>query len=481
MVTRLSVKRGDEILEPCAGDGVFIDKIIQSASMDSYKIDAFDLNLAAITRLQAKFSSYSNISIQKADILLDPVFGLFSGEDKTYTKVIGNPPYGAWQDHAKRRLLKSIYGGYVKETYTLFIKRCCQLLKNNGRLVFIVPDTFLSLHLHKGLRKYLVQNTKIEEVLLIPSRFFPGISFGYSNLCIITLLKTDLPKDNRIRIVTVEKSINDLYEIAQGNYEVAKTCKDFAQQDIAVLENVDFMIGAVGRDRRIIELVKTNNLRLGDIADCVTGFYSGNNTDFLAVRERRTQRDKKYPIISDSRIEYSFLEKPNIICGLQSDKNYIPILKGAGHDRFVTDTHYFVRWDKKTVNFYRRDRKARFQNSRYYFKEGIGVPMVRGNNLKAYLLGGRLFDQSVVGIFPKERSHLQYLLGFLNSDVCTAMLAAINHTANNSANYLKRIPVIVKDRTVFEINRIMDSYRISRDMRNTLRLINDVFNDLYGL
>lgn len=57
----------------------------------------------------------------------------------------------------------------------------------HGRLSFIIPDTYLFLNMHSRLRELIISNTKIDEILIFPSRFFPGVSFGYSNLSIITL------------------------------------------------------------------------------------------------------------------------------------------------------------------------------------------------------------------------------------------------------------------------------------------------------
>jgi adenine-specific DNA-methyltransferase len=54
---------------------------------------------------------------------------------------------------------------------------------------------------------------------------------------------------------------------------------------------------------------------------------------------------------------------------------------------------------------------------------------------------GWLFDQSVVGVFPKNSLHLGFFLAFLNSRVCWQLLRQINPSTNNSANYLRRLPI----------------------------------------
>jgi len=100
--------------------------------------------------------------------------------------------------------------------------------------------------------------------------------------------------------------------------------------------------------------------------------------------------------------------------------------------------------------------KARFQNAKYYFREGIGLPMVSSKRVTAALLEKRLFDQSIVGIFSHDPGLLYYLLGFFNSSICTRLLRIINPSANNSANYVKKIPLILPSpQAVFEISELV--------------------------
>ena len=99
-------------------------------------------------------------------------------------------------------------------------------------------------------------------------------------------------------------------------------------------------------------------------------------------------------------------------------------------------------WDSETVSFYKADKKARFQNYEYYFKTGIGIPMVKSSRIKAFLMQNRVFDQSIVGIFPKDKTKLNYILALMNSDIINQIIHIINPTANNSANYIKLIPYI---------------------------------------
>lgn len=476
MTSKLDLNDGDIILEPSAGDGVFIDQLLSSANGKIISVEAVDLNPDAVVNLRNKFKNDKQIAVRETDTLLDPTFDLFANSGGFYTKIVGNPPYGAWQDLKKRSALKKLYGGYVKETYTLFLRRCVDLLKENGKLVFIVPDTYLALRVHKDLRKQLLKETRIEEILLIPSNFFPGVNFGYSNLSIITLQKTRNTQGHNIKIVKIEKSVDDLYELSKGNYKIGDDYQELNQQEILNSTDHSFLIGA---NKKLRTMINDHHLTLGDLADCVTGFYSGDNRQFLAVIDDSIKGAKEYKKIEKNFINELYLEEDNLLFGLKNGKHYIPILKGGG-GIVKKPTQWFIKWDKETVEFYKTDKKARFQNSRYYFREGIGVPMVKTNKFHAFLLEKRLFDQSVVGIFPKDQALLNYLIAFLNSSSCSTILKSINHTANNSANYLKKIPIIMNRSIIDEVDSLVESYKVTPSSSALLQ-IDQTFNRLYQL
>ena len=172
MTTLLDLQENQELLEPCAGHGAFIDRLLEKNK--KIKIDAYDLNSENVEILKTKYSEL-NIKVEHLDFLLHENY------NKKYDRILANPPYGAFQTEEKRSFLKKIYPDlYAKETYGIFLIHSLSMLKDNGRLVFIIPDTFLNLHMHKGLRLRLLREYSIESLTLFPSNYFPGVNFGYA-------------------------------------------------------------------------------------------------------------------------------------------------------------------------------------------------------------------------------------------------------------------------------------------------------------
>lgn len=433
MVKNLNLENGDHIFEPCGGEGAFIDALLRTGA--SLKIDTCDVNPYAVKELKRKFGKNQNIKIWEADTLLDERHD--SSGAVLYDKIIGNPPYGAWQDYEKRSVLKKKYDGlYAKESYALFLYRCLSLLKEGGRLCFIIPDTFLFLHMHKKLRAYLLQNAAIQSILIFPSKLFPDVSFGYSNLCIITLKKCSKKEAFQSSFFVYKgfQSSNEFNDISSDKCSSATTKYHIAQKDMFESESHALMLG----NDRIKNIIKSGLECLGSVADCATGIYTGNNKRFIRKLNDETKNGKGYEAIDSSAICINW----ESIDPIADSKHFLPFIKGSSSTRFIRERNeWFIDWSPSAISYYKNEKKARFQNSSFYFRKGIALPMIKSKVIKASLMEGMVFDQSIVGVFPKDNDMLFPLLGLLNSKTVCDLLHTINPTANNSSNYLKRIPI----------------------------------------
>lgn len=475
MTGMLNFEPHDNILEPCGGDGVFIDKILEHNP--NAHVNVFELNPSAVVGLKEKYSTRPGISVKETDTLLDATIVSCS---QKYDKIIGNPPYGARNDEKKKGLLNKLYSDlYTRESYTLFLYACTRCLKENGELCFIIPDTFLSLHRHLSIRKFLLTNTQIKELALFPSSFFPGINFGYANLCIITLKKSsDISQNmnNEIVIRTNFKSVDELENTDCG------TRKIIFQKSVYEGVGSAFMFNSTDK---VANLINNEELKkIGDIASCVTGFYSGNDKNYLHPLNGEIKNSKKYICAKTENIRRTELSQEEKVTGITENDYLVPIVKG-GNIEYIKPNHWFMDWSAQAISEYKQSKKCRFQNSDFYFKNGIGIPMIRSSKLTGALIEGRLFDQSIVGVFPKEEKWIFYLLGFFNSSVCTELINAINPSTNNSANYIKKIPFIAPcDETKNKVDALVQNIIATLKYGDTnieadKKEIDEIFANLY--
>ena len=222
------------------------------------------------------------------------------------------------------------------------------------------------------------------------------------------------------------------------------------------------------------ELINESTLTLGNIADCVTGFYSGNNGDnIFPISNSYSSGDSSIDALD---VEMHPGKQTDILLGCNT-KRYIPIYMG-GKAVINKPIEKCVNWSPEDIFKFKTDGKARFQNSGYYFREGIGVPMVKSKILKAFRIDQQLFDQSVVGIFPFDGRYLNFLLVYLNSDLCSRIINAINHTANNSANYVKKIPVPLSEDLISKADALVDKFDKDGDLQSLLISVNEMFEDV---
>nr|AGS52882.1 putative type II restriction enzyme, methylase subunit [uncultured bacterium contig00016] len=346
---------------------------------------------------------------------------------------------------------------------------------------FIIPDTFLNLHRHKAIRKHILTRTKILELALFPSSFFPGVNFGYANLSIITLQKCNNKKeclDNSFKV------INEFTNVEQLTNPTTNKLNTLLLVQKTIFENPDYAF-FIAKNPKIIETINNTKLKIRDIANCVTGFYSGNDKKYLQVISFELKNGKNYDLVNVNAINKDYKNNSDILNGIEGDKYFLPIVKG-GSTKYLKPEWWFMNWSRKAVQHYKTDKKARFQNSQFYFKLGIGIPMISSSSITASLIENKLFDQSIVGVFPKDEKLTYYLLAFFNSPTCDKLIRTINPSANNPANYIKKIPFIVPDKDTLEVitNRITEIITIIKENKNFDEKIeiqiNNHFKSIYG-
>ena len=155
-LTGLKKWEGLEILEPACGFCNFLLEIF--SRFPKNKFYGVEINDDVYKKIKEIFRSVP-FTLEKADFLLWDT-------QKKFDLVIGNPPYGIIGDETHypihvlkqkkeeyKRRFHTWYGKY--NIYGAFIEKSISLLKNGGKLVFIIPATWMILDEFSKLRKFL--------------------------------------------------------------------------------------------------------------------------------------------------------------------------------------------------------------------------------------------------------------------------------------------------------------------------------------
>ena len=431
MVALLGDIHGARLLEPCAGTGAFVRPLSQDAGLiDAIEID--ERNVCALRAIPA-----DTCHVQKGDFIDHFVSGPLISPlslGSNYDAVICNPPYGLKLSTRYRKKIKAKFPGlYARESYGLFMVFSLQRLREGGRFVFIVPDTFLTSRNHRSLREYICEHTNVTHLVQFNTRRFETVSFGYGGLCVIAGNRSSRGQTAAVRRLDFRGS------------DVPITPRSFnhAPSFSAEAWRAETSDGWGPIQKEDPAILFSEVRPLGSLAECRTGIYTGDNPRYCAYdRTRPPSRINGHPISWDQVRPGNTLTKTERQYGLKKPPLYVPLIRG-GHRAPFEEPRAALDWSEAAVTHYRTHEKARLQNSRFYFLKGLAVPMVTSGRLSASHMEGCVFDQGAVGIFPGDDRLIPFLLVFLNSEYATAMKLHISPGANNSANYLKRLRIPV--------------------------------------
>ncbi|MFC1743361.1 N-6 DNA methylase [Candidatus Riflebacteria bacterium] len=149
---------------------IFLNKKLKEHFNDTmFYGNDFDSSMLRIGAMNMMLHGIENPNIRGIDALSEGN----SHEREQYTLVLANPPFKGSLDYesVSKDLLQTVK---TKKTELLFLSLFLHLLKSGGRCSCIVPDGVLfgSSKAHKGIRKEIVDEQKLEAIISMPSGVF---------------------------------------------------------------------------------------------------------------------------------------------------------------------------------------------------------------------------------------------------------------------------------------------------------------------
>lgn len=165
--------------------------------------------------------------------------------------VIGNPPYVIIFDKKLKKNLEENYETFRRnnDLYSAFFNKGIEILKENGKLGFITPNSFISGDYFKNLRELLI-NYQIVEIINFGNKLIFEDANVYSA---ITILNKTFAKDDWIMKSGIENIIGKI-KINTVDFKVKNQVQEKIEkypkfEDYFLVKDVGFNYWSVGRGK----------------------------------------------------------------------------------------------------------------------------------------------------------------------------------------------------------------------------------------
>jgi len=432
------INKDQKILDPCVGSGIFIKRLLK-VGINQNQLFAFDIN--------SEFKS----DIEKLGIsfkLQDTLLSLFPNSYNEFDFIIGNPPYlnkSSSYVRKNRKKLQKIYGKInAHETYSMFIVNSIWRLRNGGKLGFITSDSFLTLNTHKKLRKFILNNCLINEILLAPKNLFDNQNVN-TNPVIIILTKFAGKEYKTRRQENVMKVIPRVK--SEIEYKNPKKINKFKQKRYYLLP---FDIFFTDVEEEIINFFE-NASRLEEYIKGFIGMHTHNNLKYIAAVEGTELASifkKRNEKIFDPNKRYKIISKDEF-----ATDRWKPYLKRGGADQYYRPIMEALKWDNSSISIYDVPEKVPFE------EEGIVISGVSSRLAARYMPKGCYWDSNkAIGFIIKDRAiSIEYALGLLNSSLYNYLAKGIiNNTSSIQISGIHALPIISPDcETKGEVEKVV--------------------------
>lgn len=348
-----------------------------------------------------------------------------------YDVVVANPPYTDSSDFGTelKAFIEKNYKKPLKfnsNLYACFIKRCCELAGNDGKVGMIHPMTFMYIKTFEDIRKYILDYTHINlfveyglsnlfgTVMVDPAFYVlekDGDTKNNDSLFISLDQYTRTPQEKYKKQYCLE-ALNDIVTKSQN-----KHVYQLPQSKLKGIKSYPFIYWISDEFRE-----KFGGNAIEDIMDSRQGIATGDNNRFLRFWWEISSVD---------------------ISQIEGDgQKWVKYSKGGPFLKWFGNIWLVIAFDS-----YNKQILATMGNhlpSRlYYFREGITYS---GSGSKGvsfrYFPSNHLFDTGGSCIFMNKYNNLFYALGYINSKLTSYIANCLNPTVNIQVGDLKRVPFV---------------------------------------
>ena len=273
LISSLEIKEDTKVLDPCCGTGNFLLQLPENISFSNIYGNDIDSTSIKITRVNM-FLRFPEIPVNEITAHISEGDFLFDSEAPEASMIIGNPPWGYSFSDAQKKILKEKYKATTNtniESYYIFIEKSLNILQEEGRISFVLPEALLNVKAHSDIRKIILAEANIREIKYLGNAFD-----GVQCPCIILTLE----KSQK------EKSTKGMLIDDGTRYFRINTKRKVDYEYFSFLTNDE--------EYKILQKIRNfkNCTNLSGKADFALGIVTGNNKEIIS-----SEKNKKNEIV----------------------------------------------------------------------------------------------------------------------------------------------------------------------------------------
>lgn len=164
-----------DILEPSCGDGVFLEEILKG----SYQYNS----VSAIEFDKVEAEKSKAIQLEKSEVIISDFHDFCINTNKRFDLIIGNPPYIRYQYFDKKQQLfaseifekANLKYSKLTNAWVSFVVGSSLLLKEKGKIGFVLPAEILQVSYAQTLREFLAKFYNKINIVSFEKLVFPDI------------------------------------------------------------------------------------------------------------------------------------------------------------------------------------------------------------------------------------------------------------------------------------------------------------------
>ena len=258
-----------DMLEPSCGDGSFLRQIV-AERMPFGHLTAVEFDKGEADKARA-------VGLRDCEVINDDFHRFCMTTQKRFDFIFGNPPFIRYQNYSKDQQLLAdgifrnagLKRSKLTNAWAAFVVGCSLLLKERGKMAFVLPTDLLQVGYAKQIRDYLVSNFNRIVVVSFKRLAFEGIQQD------VLLLLCDRTGTTEHRINFIEVEDADVlqrlsFKSMESSSKHIDTLSDKWNHYFLDREELDFLNG-----------IKAGSMHcIGSYANVEVGITTGSNHYF---------------------------------------------------------------------------------------------------------------------------------------------------------------------------------------------------------